>query len=169
MLNINCLQNAGMIVFRKEASNQVENDWTLMKQAGDYFFWSSITRFGAIYSSGITSSFFVRHRLSLSKQFALTATEIDEVNYTVQNMLLHNQINKYDIVNFLERKLNDLFRWKSVVGFLQFYQLLFCYKKFARHNNYQLKIYHIIISLGWFFDIKNLFKRGTKLEVYKKL
>lgn len=94
MLYEDYLVNAGMVVFRRSAINQVDPAWLQMKQAGDYWFWCEVARQGKVYACGQPLCYFTRHQNATSNRFQDTNTQRLENLAVLDQMLIRGSINK---------------------------------------------------------------------------
>jgi len=122
------LINSGMVVFRKDALQNIDPEFVNFKSAGDWMFWNSVAIQGNVFISGAYLNYFSRYKTTISSRAEVsgidmkegcmmfkwvkenTSPTIDEINNAVkQRMNLYLiQKNKFGNSNIRKEALNNL-------------------------------------------------------------
>jgi hypothetical protein len=109
LFHYNSLQNAGMLVFRKNAAMAADSRWAAMRQAGDYWLWAEIARQGRVFGSGQSACYMTKHESSVSAQWLETPTAWQEWAETAMRMKSMECISSADIRHYAQQQLTHLF------------------------------------------------------------
>jgi glycosyltransferase involved in cell wall biosynthesis len=104
----NRLQNAGMLVFRRQAAQQSSPDWQGLQQAGDFRLWAEVASKGRVYGCGQTLCYLTKHPQSLTANNYHTYATQQELIDTWLWMQRAGCVSGRDIRQKIEKELVNL-------------------------------------------------------------
>jgi glycosyltransferase involved in cell wall biosynthesis len=163
LFGFNRLENAGMVVFNREAALQASPLWIQMRQAGDYWLWAEIARQGKVYASGRADCYFTKHAGSVSAQWLVSPTGQHEWEEAVLRMKETGCISLADIKKYITQQLSGLECIRSGIDPKNYHEQRSYWKQLAQKVGITLSPV-AIMALAWKQKLVHRCRQDLRLE-----
>jgi glycosyltransferase involved in cell wall biosynthesis len=114
MLMINDIMNVSMAIFKKDAFNEIPEEYESMKYCGDWLFWIYISLKGKVYISGKYLNYFRRHAGNVTSEAIRQGLDFIEGRKIFSIICENVELSETEVTENLQQKVNYYFERRSL-------------------------------------------------------